>query len=293
MKKFDNQKQFKYAVKKYAAENGITGNQIGILWKEIVLDDLLERISLSKYRDNFILKGGFLLASIVGINSRSTEDIDTEIKGFDLTLEQITKIFNEICQINPEDNDPFRMKLIDCRKIHENDTYKGYRLHVSAIAYENLRFNIKVDVSTGDQITPKEVKFKHKLILENREINIWVYNLETIVAEKLESIITRNVFGTRLKDYFDLYILQNYTNKMDFNVLKKAFVNTCQYRKVAYCKDGVLDFRYCMNTVNLIAKNSKMQSLWNRYARSHDFVENISFKDTINAVKYWINIIKN
>lgn len=209
MRKFVNQKQFKDTVKNYAAANGITGNQVGVLWKEIVLDDLLERISISKYQHNFILKGGFLLASIVGINSRSTEDIDTEIKGFDLTQEEITKVFNEICSLKPEDGDPFRMKLVGCTRIHENDSYKGYRLHLNAVAFDNLRFNIKVDVSTGDQITPREIKFKHKLILEDREIDIWAYNLETVIAEKLESIITRNIFGTRLKDYFDLYILQS------------------------------------------------------------------------------------
>ncbi|WP_236629373.1 MULTISPECIES: nucleotidyl transferase AbiEii/AbiGii toxin family protein [Lactobacillus] len=207
MREFKDARQFKAIVKNCAKANNIEANQIGTLWKEIVLDDLLERTSLSKYKYNFILKGGFLLASIVGINTRSTEDIDTEIKGFDLNQEEIIKIFTEICSIKPNPNDPLDITLVSCNKIHENGTYVGFRLHFNATAFQNLRFNIKVDVSTGDRITPREIKFKHHLILENRDIDILAYNLETIISEKLETVLTRSIANTRLKDFFDLYIL--------------------------------------------------------------------------------------
>lgn len=294
MKEFKDAKQFKAVVQNYAKVHNIRNNQIGVLWKEIVLDDLLERISLSKYRRNFILKGGFLLSSIVGISTRSTEDIDTEIKGFDLTKKQIIEIFKEICAIMPNPKDPLAIQLTDCHKIHENGTYIGYRLHFNAVAFQRLRFNIKVDVSTGDKITPREIKFKHHLILENRDIDILAYNIETIIAEKLETVLTRSIANTRLKDFFDLYILFKQNEPVDFSVLTAAFNNTCGYRKVAYFDNGKIDFDYCNVTIKLIENNSKMNKLWDSYTKSYSFAKDITFDETIFAVQYWLNqILKN
>ncbi|URW71176.1 nucleotidyl transferase AbiEii/AbiGii toxin family protein [Lactobacillus kefiranofaciens subsp. kefirgranum] len=294
MREFRDARQFKAVVQNYAKAHNIQNNQIGVLWKEIVLDDLLERISLSKYRNNFILKGGFLLSSIVGISNRSTEDIDTEIKGFDLTKEQIIEIFKEICTIMLNPQDPLMIQLTDCHKIHENGTYIGYRLYFDAIAFQKLRFNIKVDVSTGDKITPREIKFKHHLILEDRDINILAYNVETIVPEKLETVLTRSIANTRLKDFFDLYILLKQNETVDFSILARAFNNTCKYRKVQYYRNGKIDFDYCNSTIKLIENNPKMNMLWDSYTKSYSFAKGIRFNDTIVATQYWLNqILKN
>lgn len=131
------------------------------------------------------------------------------------------------------------------------------------------------------------------MILEDRKIDIWAYNLETVISEKLESVITRNIFGTRLKDYFDLYILQEQKNKIDFKVLARAFINTCEYRHATYCKEGVIDFNYCETTVQLIANNPKMNRLWSDYVKSHHFAANITFDNTITAINYWLNQMGN
>lgn len=151
MKNYVDEKQFKADVRRYAREHNIKGNEIGRLWQEIMLDDLLERISVSKYRDNFILKGGFLLSTIVGIDKRSTEDIDAEIKGLDLTEKQIAKVFEEICQIKLA-GDLLSISLSEIEQIHEHEEYKGYRLHFNA-SFRKIRYLLKVDVSTGDVIT--------------------------------------------------------------------------------------------------------------------------------------------
>lgn len=282
MKNYVNAQQFKANVRQYAKENGISGNEIGRLWQEIMLDDLLERISLSSYRDNFVLKGGFLLSAIVGINKRSTEDIDAEIKGFDLTEAQISRIFNDICKIN---DGPLKITLKQVEQIHEAEDYKGYRLHFDA-SFQNIKYPLKVDISTGDKITPKEIKFEYKLHLENRKIKIWAYNIETIVAEKLETVITRSVANTRMKDFYDLYILKN--EKVDSKILNEAFINTSKYRDTVYLNDDKIDYVFCNEQISLIEENTNMQRLWSIYAKKHPFSQGISFEQVVLACREWL-----
>lgn len=288
MKNYVDAKQFKADVHKYAQIHGIKGNEIGRLWQEIMLDDLLERISLSKYKNNFILKGGFLLSAIVGINKRSTEDIDTEITGLNLTLKQITVIFQEICDLLPL-NDPLKIELTNVEKIHENEIYKGYRLHFLA-SFNTIRYPLKVDVSTGDTITPRAIKYKYKLHLENKEINIWAYTLETIVAEKLETIISRGIANTRMKDFYDLYVLQK--EKFDIKVLQQAFYNTSKYRETVYYQNNAINFKYCLSRITLISQDQNMQKMWNRYVNHHPFAKGITFNQVTIATTEWLTKIK-
>ena len=284
MKNYVDEKQFKADVRRYAREHNIKGNEIGRLWQEIMLDDLLERISVSKYRDNFILKGGFLLSAIVGIDKRSTEDIYAEIKGLDLTEKQIAKVFEEICQIKLA-GDLLSISLSEIEQIHEHEEYKDYRLHFNA-SFRKIRYPLKVDVSTGDVITPREIEYSYKLHIEDRHINIWAYTMETIVAEKLETVITRGIANTRMKDLYDLFILQR--ERINLATLKSAFANITNYRESIFWTGQDMDYKYCLRQVDIIAENSNMQNLWNRYVIKHPFAKGITFTQVIQAVQTWL-----
>lgn len=256
-----------------------------------MLDDLLKRISISKYKDNFILKGGLLLSAVVGINNRSTEDIDGEIKGFDLTEDEIEKVFTVICNTKP-DNDPLEIVLTKIEKIHENEEYKGFRLHFNA-SFKTIKYPLKVDISTGDVITPREIHYNYMPHLEDEKIEIWAYNMETVTAEKLETVITRGVANTRMKDFYDLYILQNRNVNIDIKTLQAAFINTAAYRNSIFYKEGKIDKDYCLQQIDKIQNNQRMQRLWQNYVRKHPFVNGITFDQTISATRDWIEKIDN
>lgn len=166
-----------------------------------MLERLLERISISQYKNNFILKGGMLISSIIGIDSRTTMDMDTTIKGFTLEKENLTQILNEIIKIDVDDN--IKFELLNIENIREDDDYGGFRVHINAV-FDNMPTDLKIDVTTGDRITYREINYSYNLLLEDRAINIWSYNIETIIAEKYESIIKRSIFNTRIRDFYDV-----------------------------------------------------------------------------------------
>jgi predicted nucleotidyltransferase component of viral defense system len=171
-----------------------------------MFESLLKRISLSNYKEKFIIKGGLLLSSIFGVNLRSTMDLDTTIKGIPLTKENLEKVINEIISIDVNDN--IRLDLINIKDIRLEDEYSGFNINLNA-EFDGLRTNLMIDVTTGDVITYKEVEFDYKTIFDNENISIMSYNFETIIAEKFETIISRNIDNTRMKDYYDLYMFVN------------------------------------------------------------------------------------
>lgn len=174
------------------------------LYQMFFFEKILDRISVSQYKHNIVLKGGLLLSSIIGENMRTTKDMDVSLKSIVLEKENIYKIFNEILSIDLKDNIHF--EILDIKDIRAEDEYGGFRINVLGI-YEQLKVNMFIEVSTGDVITPKEIEYKYKCIFEEREIPIFAYTIETILAEKFETIITRSVLNTRLKDFYDIYIL--------------------------------------------------------------------------------------
>ena len=188
-----NPMQLKAFVKKKADENKISAQ---LVMQNYMMERLLERISLSKYKRNLILKGGFLIAAIVGLDTRATMDMDTTIKGFPLTHESIRGIFEEICAITIEDDVSFT--VTQTTDIREGDDYPGLRVHMTA-NYPPLAVALKVDVTTGDKITPREVEYSFKLMFDDRSISVMAYNMETILAEKLETVLSRNVANTRTR----------------------------------------------------------------------------------------------
>ena len=202
--------------------------QAQIIMRNYVMERFLERISLSKYRNNFILKGGMLVSAMVGLDTRSTMDIDTTIKNMPLSVENAREMIEEIIAVPIDDGMTFSIKSVG--EIMDEAEYTGVRVNLEA-TLETMRTPLKVDISTGDIITPREVLYTFKLMFEERTISILAYNLETVLAEKMETVIARGVANTRLRDYYDLYILQNeYTHAISMEQFKAAFLATCKKR---------------------------------------------------------------
>ena len=183
-----------------------TNAEAEILLRNFMLERFLERVSISEYRKNFILKSGMLIASMVGIDTRSTMDMDATIKGQKLTAEEISAVCTNILSVHIDDG--VDLNLRDIEEIREEADYPGYRVSIEA-RLDKTRQTLKVDITTGDYVTPKEIEYRFKLMFEDREINILAYNLETVLAEKLETIITRGITNTRMRDFYDIYILIN------------------------------------------------------------------------------------
>lgn len=247
------------------------------LIQNFMFEALLKRISKSKYKDKFIIKGGLLLSSIFGVNLRSTMDLDTTIKGLLLDRETITKVINDIISIEIGDN--IKLEIENIKDIREEELYSGFNVNLKA-EFDGLKTNLMIDITTGDVITYKEVEFKYNTLFDNEIINIMTYNYETILAEKFESIISRNIDNTRMKDYYDLYMFVNLKwNDINKDTLRKAIINTAKNREsLDYIDDS-------SKYIELISEDSRLKSLWNSYKSNYDYAKDIEFIDTINAIK--------
>ena len=268
-----NAMQLKAIIKNLAKEKHISAQ---LVMQNFMLERLLERISVSKYRQNFILKGGFLIAAMVGLDTRATMDMDATIKGLPVNEQTIREMFGEICRIELDDDVSFSFRSIG--EIREGDEYTGYRVSLSA-NYPPMAVPLKLDITTGDRITPKEIEYQFKLLLENRSISVLAYNLETIMAEKLETVISRGDQNTRPRDYYDIYILAKvqYSN-INLGRLKEALSATTEKRGSSIV---VKDYRRIMNAV----KNSEvMQRQWNNYQKDFDYATDILFEDVCDVV---------
>lgn len=252
------------------------------LIQNFMFEALLKRISKSKYKDKFIIKGGLLLSSIFGVNLRSTMDLDTTIKGLPLDRETITKVINDIISIEIGDN--IKLEIENIKHIRE-ELYAGFNVNLKA-EFDGLKTNLMIDITTGDVITYKEVEFKYNTLFDNEIINIMTYNYETILAEKFESIISRNIDNTRMKDYYDLYMFVN-LKWYDINkdTLREAIINTAKNREtLSYIEDA-------SKYIELISDDSRLKSLWNSYKSNYDYAKDIEFVDTINAIKVISKIV--
>lgn len=253
------------------------------LIQNFMFEALLKRISKSKYKDKFIIKGGLLLSSIFGVNLRSTMDLDTTIKGLPLNKSTITKVITEIINIDLKDNITFEIENI--KDIREEELYSGFEVNLKA-EFDGLKTNLMIDITTGDVITYKEVEFKYNTLFDNETINIMTYNYETIIAEKFESIISRNIDNTRMKDYYDLYMFVNLKwNDINKDTLRKAIINTSKARETLDYIDNASKY------IELISDDSRLKSLWNSYQNNYEYAKDIEFEDTINAIKIISEII--
>lgn len=269
-----NTMSFKAIINNMAKENNVAAQSV---LQTYMLERLLERISISKYKDNFILKGGMLISAMLGIDSRTTMDMDTTIKGLPLTKDNITNIMDEICNIEIDDNVTLKINKVEL--IREGDDYGGYRITFEAKYNNEMPVIMKIDITTGDKITYKEIEYSFTLMLEDRKIQIWSYNVETIIAEKFEAIVKRGVLSTRIRDYYDVYMLINTQNKIiDKKTLKDAITLTAQHRGT---NEIIKDWK---KIVEKIANDSKMRQQWKRYQKDNFYAEEIEYKDLINAI---------
>jgi len=246
-----------------------------VLLRKFMIERLLERISVSNYRENFILKGGTLITSIVGVEARSTMDVDVTITGQNVTSEWLSQMFEEILEIPTGDD--VKMRLCEIVEIREQAVYPGFRLSIEAIL-EKTRQILKVDITTGESITPKEIDYHYKLLFEDREINLRAYNLETILAEKLETIMSRGESNTRMRDFYDIYILST-TQKYNEDLFKLAYKNTIVRRGTVEASNS-LD-----NVIDALEHSLLMKGYWERYSKQYPYANNLSWEKIIKAIR--------
>ena len=246
---------------------------------------ILERISKSSYRGKIILKGGLLLTSIIGDDERTTKDMDATLKGILLTKNEVEKVFNEI--LNIDINDDVSFKIISIKDIRLEDEYGGFRLNILS-KLDNNKTYITVELTTGDVITPREIKYNYNSIFEDKKIPIMSYTLETILAEKFQTVVNRGLLNTRLKDFYDIYILVNTKmSELSKENLINAIKNTFKRRKT------LLDIEQINEIINDLISDNNMNSLWENAVSKNSYAKNIRFEDTIDAIKQIVEILES
>lgn len=246
-----------------------------LLIRNYAMERFLERVSLSRYKDNFILKGGMLISAMVGLNSRATMDIDTTVKNMPLGVDAAKRIVEEIAAVPLDDF--FRFQIKDVADIMEEAEYGGVRLSLDAFI-DNTRIPLKIDISTGDKITPAEIQYRYKLMFEDRYITLWANTLETVLAEKLETVLIRTTLNTRLRDFYDLYILQNM--KINYDTLCAALTATCRKRE----SERVLN-EY-QRILEEIHTSRAMKEFWKSYQKKNSYAAGIEWDAVMKAIRF-------
>lgn len=275
-----NAMQLKAYIKNKALENKVSAQ---LVMQNYMLERLLQRISLSSFSNKLILKGGFLISAIVGIDQRTTMDMDTTIKNYPVTIKTVTEMFNEICNIFVDDDINFTIKNVS--HIREKDEYEGIRVSLSA-TYPPMSVPLKVDVTTGDRITPKEIQYSFKTMFSNDTIKVLAYNLETILAEKLETVISRGIENTRPKDFYDIYILYNLQwNNINIDWLKSALLSTMDKRNSQWIVEKWEDI------IQDIKNDTNMINQWNSYIKTYEYANDISFNQVYDVVSIILDTV--
>ena len=256
-----------------------------ILMRNYMMERFLERISLSEYKNQFILKGGMLVAAMVGLDARATMDLDATIKGTNVSVEDVEMIISQIISIPLDDGVSFRVKRIS--EIMEEADYPGVRVSMET-KFDGVITPLKIDISTGDIITPREIKYNFNLMLENRTIEVWAYNLETVLAEKLETVISRNVTNTRMRDFYDIYILQKlYGEQLSKDVLRDALVATAKKRETL----EQIETEDIDEIFDEIQSSSVMENLWKAYQRNYSYSADIPWHTIMKSIRTLYEII--
>ena len=268
-----NAMQLKAYVKNIAKEKDISAQ---LVLQNYMLERYLERVSLSEYRDKYIIKGGFLIASLVGLESRATMDLDATIKGYPVNEDSIRSMVESIISVPVDDGISFQIK--DIGLIREDDEYGGIRVSLNA-NYEKMAVPLKLDITTGDKITPGEIEYSYKLMMEERSISILSYNLSTILAEKLETVVSRGDQNTRPRDYYDIFILSKLQDKnIVIDTLRDALIATSEKRG---SKEIMVNYEGIIRDVSV---NEVMNQRWNDYRKDFSYASEIEFKDACERV---------
>lgn len=248
-----------------------------ILMRNYMMERFLERISLSDYKDRFILKGGMLVAAMVGLDARSTIDLDATVKGIHVGVKEVENIISGILSVPVKDDVVFRVKRIF--EIMDEAEYPGVRVSMETI-FDGVITPLKIDISTGDVITPAEVRYRFKLMLEDRSIEVWAYNLETVLAEKLETILSRNVTNTRMRDFYDIHILmQIYGKDLSVDVWREALSATVRKRGT----EGLLGD--AAGVFDEIEGSQVMAKFWSGYQKNYSYAADLEWYTIMDSVR--------
>ena len=260
-------------IRNYAKNNNIAAQ---VVLQNYMFECFLTRLSVSEYSEKFVVKGGMLIAAIVGLDTRSTMDLDTTLRNLSLTEEKITEAINIICKIDMQDGVLFTVESIE--PIRKEDIYGGYCVRLNAV-YDTIVTPLSVDISAGDVITPEAVKYEFSGIFdEDIRISLWGYNIETVIAEKIETILRRGVFTTRPRDYYDVYILGT-TQKYDKEIYKEALKATAKHRGST---EQIGDVE---SILKQISESKDLEDMWMKYQKRFAYASHISYENVIEVLK--------
>lgn len=273
--------QIKGRIKSVAKQNNADART---LMRIYMMERFLERLAQSEYRDNFIIKGGILVTAMIGVAHRSTMDIDTSMKNLNLSAEDALRVVNRVKDIDLDDGVSFDVK--DVSNIMDEMEYPGIRVTMNANV-GRLITPLKIDISTGDVITPRAIEFNYDLLLEDRSISIWSYNLETILAEKLQTVLARGILNTRMRDFYDIrMLLDTYEDKVNKAVLKDAFAATCKKRGTDHLQEQAEEI------IKIIEADEQLQVLWRAYQKKYSYAAEIDYASVISGVRKLMDWIR-
>ncbi len=274
-----NKDSLKARANNLAKELNVSQN---VIYNRFFYDAFLSRLAVSKYKNKLILKGGLYLSSVLGIDARSTMDMDFYLRKVSMEKEKIVTLIKEIISIDIGDDISFT--VVDSSNIREDDLYGGFQVIMLA-KLDNVKYQFGIDIATGDPIFPSERSYNYKCLVTGEVLPIKAYSLESVVAEKLETVLSRGIANSRSKDYYDLYIL-NKTQRTYINndILREAYRQTCNYRNCSISKVEAL------NLIDLIMNNEHINKRWIAFGKKVKYAENLSFKDVVNIIKYWIDV---
>ena len=265
-------KQLKDLIRNLSKEVGIEAH---VLIRKYMMERFLERVSSSKYNGSFILKGGMLVAAFVGVEARATMDIDTTIKGIPVTMVDMERTITEISNIDLDDNVKFRIKKVS--EIMDEAEYSGMRFSMDAVL-DGAVIPLKIDISTGDVITPREIAYSYKLMFEDRTIPIMTYPIETVLAEKLETVISRSITNTRMRDFYDIHILLKSQN-INADILALALERTAKKRGNFSLLENA------ESVLNIVKSDEDMKRLWNIYQKKFKYAGKYTWDEVIHSVR--------
>ena len=270
---FSNANSFKAKIKNISKDKGIPAQQVQ---QHYLIEQVLKLISTSSYRDSFIVKGGYLIGQMIGLDKRTTMDLDVTLKGAEMSRENLIHIFEEILCSK---TDGFSFSVDKLEPIRQDDEYGGFSLKLNA-TFDTLKEVVFIDITTGDKITPREITYSMTSIFTNESIKIWTYNLETVLAEKLETIISRGLASTRPRDRYDLFTLYKLRKEeINLEVLKNALENTAEKRK---SKDTIYNWEEQVRGIEI---SDYQKELWIRYQRQFKYAKDISFDNSVQVIR--------
>ena len=273
--------QIKGRIKSVAKQNNADART---LMRIYMMERFLERLAQSEYRDNFIIKGGILVTAMIGVAHRSTIDIDTSMKNLNLSAEDALRVVNQVKDIDLDDGVSFEVK--DVSNIMDEMEYPGIRVTMNANV-GRLITPLKIDISTGDVITPRAIEFNYDLLLEDRSISLWSYNLETILAEKLQTVLARGILNTRMRDFYDIrMLLDTYEDKVNKAVLKDAFAATCKKRGTDHLQEQAEEI------IKIIEADEQLRVLWRAYQKKYSYAAEIDYASVISGVRKLMDWIR-